>query len=140
MKNWQVITAAAVGIAVLCGLGSWQIFRMNEKALQVAQLEKHFNEPAIDLTEALGRAAKGENIEYLKVEAKGTINPAGSIHKLATRRGMPAFEIIRPLITSDGNLLLVDDGMAYDAGAGATSGPTPGSRARPSPAPGRRYP
>lgn len=121
MKSWPVLVAAGLGIAILCTLGSWQIIRMGEKAEALNKLQQHFAEPAISLTEAMARAEKGEDVEYLKVEAKGIIDAAHTLLKIATRKGMPAFEMIRPLTTPDGNFILVDDGLAYDAAAPATT-------------------
>lgn len=117
MKIWPVIVAAGVGIAILCALGTWQIIRMNEKALALSQIEKHFEEPPISLAEAMARADKGDDIEYLKVEAKGTVDVAHTLHRIGSRKGMPAFEMIRPLTTPDGSFILVDDGLAYDPNA-----------------------
>ncbi len=114
MRLWPVVTTAVLGIVILCGLGTWQIIRMNEKAIILSQLEKHFDEQPISLGEAMARAEKGEDVEYLKVEAKGRVDVAHTLHKIATRKGMPAFEMIRPLTTNDGNFVLVDDGLAYD--------------------------
>ncbi len=119
MKSWPVIVAAGLGIAILCVLGSWQIIRMGEKAEALNRLQQHFNEPAISLADAMARAEKGEDIEFLKVEAKGRFDAAHTLLKISTRKGMPAFEMIRPLTTTDGNFVLVDDGLAYDAAAPA---------------------
>ncbi|MEO6606981.1 MAG: SURF1 family cytochrome oxidase biogenesis protein [Aestuariivirga sp.] len=113
MRVWPVIVTAAVGIAILCTLGTWQIIRMGEKAEALAKLEEHFDQPPISLAEAMQRAERGEDIEYLKVEARGTIDAARTLLKISTRKGMPAFEMIRPLATPEGNLVLVDDGLAY---------------------------
>ena len=121
MKIWPVIVTAAVGIAILCTLGTWQLIRMGEKAEASAKLQQHFNEPAISLGEAVARAEKGEDVEYLKVEAKGTIDAAQTLLKISTRKGMPAFEMIRPLSTPEGQFVLVDDGLAYDPAAPAAS-------------------
>lgn len=119
MKIWPVIVAAAVGIAILCTLGTWQLIRMGEKAGALAKLQQNFNKPPITLAEAMARAEKGEDVEYLKVEAKGTIDDAHTLLKISTRKGMPAFEMIRPLTTPEGQFVLVDDGLAYDPAAPA---------------------
>jgi surfeit locus 1 family protein len=113
MKIWPVIVAAALGIAILCTLGSWQIIRMGEKAETLAKLQQHNNEPPISLAEAMQRAEKGDDVEYLKVEVKGTTDLAHTLLKISTRKGMPAFEMIRPLTTPEGKFVLVDDGLAY---------------------------
>ena len=113
MRIWPVIVTAAVGMAILCTLGTWQIIRMGEKAEDLAKLQEHFNQPPVSLADAMARAEKGEDVEYLKVEAHGTVDVAHTLLKISTRKGMPAFEMIRPLVTTEGNLVLVDDGLAY---------------------------
>jgi surfeit locus 1 family protein len=121
MKIWPVLVAAGLGIVILCGLGTWQLIRMGEKTEALARLQQHFNEPPVSLAEAVSRAEKGEDIEYLKVEARGNVDEAHTLLKIATRKGMPAFELIRPLTTTDGNFVLVDDGLAYDPKAPAAA-------------------
>lgn len=121
MKTWPIIVAAGLGIAILCALGSWQIIRMGEKAAALSRLQQQLSEPAISLADAMARAGKGEDVEFLKVEAKGSIDAARTLLKIATRRGLPAFEMIRPLTTPEGYFVLVDDGLAYDAAAPASA-------------------
>ena len=122
MRLWPVVVAAGAGIVLLCSLGTWQIFRMNEKAKAQDQIEKHFAEAPVSLAEAMARAEKGEDVEYLKVEARGKVDVAHTLHRIATRKGMPAFEMIRPLTSPDGNFVLVDDGLAYDPNAANSQG------------------
>ena len=121
MKIWPVIVAAGIGIAILCTLGTWQLIRMGEKAQALSKLEQHFAESPISLADAITRAEKGEDVEYLKVEAEGTFDNAHTLLKIGTRKGMPAFEMIRPLTTPEGQFVLVDDGLAYDRAAGGST-------------------
>ena len=114
MRLWPVVLATGLGLAILLSLGTWQVFRLAEKNRQVIQLQQRFAAAPVTLGEALTRADQGEDIEYLKVKVEGLVEPSHTLKKLSTRRGMPAFELIRPLATPDGNFILIDDGLAYE--------------------------
>jgi surfeit locus 1 family protein len=61
--------AAAAGIAILIGLGVWQLQRLHWKEGILAQIAALQSAPPAPLAPLLERAAKGADIDYHRVEA-----------------------------------------------------------------------
>jgi surfeit locus 1 family protein len=113
-KLWPLLLTSAIGIAILCCLGTWQVFRLAEKTKLIAQLETRMDAPAITLADAMSRQAKGENIEYVTVFARGHADTSRAIPKMTVYEGKPAWEIIEPFISEDGIFVLVDAGASFE--------------------------
>ena len=111
-RLWPLALATTIGLIILCGLGTWQIFRLGEKTKMIDQLEARMAAAPISLDEALKRQAKGEDVEYLRVEFSGSPNWAQSLNKITAADGKPAWEIIVPVISIEGIAALVDAGTA----------------------------
>jgi surfeit locus 1 family protein len=104
------LLASAIGIALLLGLGVWQIKRLGQKEALIASLENRLKTPPIPLSEALAKQGQGEDIEYLKVTLTGQPAAKNAFRKVASINGDPGWEIIAPFRTDDGSMVLVDLG------------------------------
>jgi surfeit locus 1 family protein len=113
-KLLPLLISSGIGIAILCGLGTWQIFRLAEKTKLIATLEERINAQPISLATALDMQAKGEDIEYVKVTARGRTDMSHSLAKISSFNGKPGWEIIAPFTSEDGIFVLVDAGAAAD--------------------------
>ncbi len=111
-RLWPLALTSAIGIAILCSLGTWQIFRLAEKTKLIANLEARMAAAPITLSEALERKAKDEDIEYLKVTSQGRSDWPHALNKITSSDGRPAWEIIVPFTSTDGTFVLVDAGAA----------------------------
>jgi surfeit locus 1 family protein len=109
-RLWPIVLASAIGIAVLLGLGVWQVKRLGQKEALISTLENRLKTPPISLSEALAKHGQGEDIEYLKVTLTGQADPKNTFRKVTSINGNPGWEIIAPFRTSDGSLVLVDLG------------------------------
>ncbi len=109
-RLWPLALATTIGLIILCGLGTWQIFRLAEKTKLIAQLEARMDAPAITLADAVERQAKGEDIEYMMVKAEGQIDTAHTLAKITSYEGKPGWEIIAPFTSSDSIFVLIDYG------------------------------
>jgi surfeit locus 1 family protein len=107
-----LIICTAIGLVILCGLGTWQVFRLAEKNKLIAQLEARMNAAPIPLAQALQHLTLGENVEYLKVWAEGSFDVAHIFKKQTSAHGQPAWEAIAPFAAVDGQKILVDLGIA----------------------------
>jgi len=106
---WATI-AAAVGLAVLLGLGSWQLDRRVEKQqlLQVRSLQ--VNAPVIGLAD-IGADAELDALEYRPIRLEGRFDGSRSAKLLSrTRDGRAGFHVIALLVTENGMTVLVDRG------------------------------
>ena len=123
-RLWPLLIASLIGLIILCGLGTWQIFRLDQKTKLIAALQTRMAAAPITLVEALDRQAKGEDVEYLKVTLNGELDTAHTMRKLTSVDGKPGWELIAPLLTANNIFVLVDAGQISDVALG------PGSKAQ----------
>ncbi|WP_119167509.1 SURF1 family protein [Algihabitans albus] len=95
-------------VAVLIGLGSWQLQRLEWKIALLADMEQRTAAAPITLGEAL---ASPGTAEYRPIRVTGRWLHDREMRLLArTYRGEPGLHIVTPLALSDGQRLLVDRG------------------------------
>lgn len=102
-------------IAMLIGLGVWQLQRLEWKQGLIAQIETRAGSTPITLDEALALARKGEDPSYYRVRIEGRFDHAHERHLYAISNGKPGWRVITPLQTPDGELVLVDRGFVPEA-------------------------
>jgi surfeit locus 1 family protein len=99
---------AAAALAVLLGLGFWQLARMHEKAAVIVELAARLEAPPVGLAEALGHpeAAAGRRIGL-----QGRFLHDRELHLIGRSfEGMSGLHVVTPLILADGRAVLVDRG------------------------------
>ena len=62
-RLWPIVLWAGLGIAVLIALGTWQLFRLDEKQALLAEIAERSKAPPLSLTEVLARRDTGSDIE-----------------------------------------------------------------------------
>ena len=124
-RRWLGLAALMAGLAVvMVGLGNWQLDRYHQKTAINDRIDAAATAAPVPVTNVLvtGRApTKGQR--YTKVTATGRYDTANEI--LARGRtvdGQVGFEVITPLVLSDGTALLVDRGWVA-AGVDAATVP-----------------
>ena len=113
-RIWPIVLWAGLGIAVLIGLGTWQLFRLAEKRALLADIAQRAAAPPVSLGEVLARRDKGEDIEFVRVKTKGVFDNQFERHKLASFEGSPGWQIITPFASDEGIVALVDRGVVSD--------------------------
>jgi surfeit locus 1 family protein len=113
-RIWPIVVWSVIGIAILCGLGVWQVFRMGEKQALLADIAARAKAPPISLADALKRQEQGADIEFTVVKTKGVFDHTHELHKLSTFEGAPGWEIVTPLKSEEGVSALVDRGVVPD--------------------------
>ncbi|HSB58244.1 MAG TPA: SURF1 family protein [Methyloceanibacter sp.] len=108
-----VLSTAA--LAVLIGLGVWQLQRLQWKEGLIAQIEARVKADPVSLKEAVARARAGEDVSYLRVRVEGKFDNAKERYLFAVSDGTPGWHVITPLETPDGEAVLVDRGFVPDA-------------------------
>ncbi len=111
---WPVVITSVLGIVILCGLGAWQVQRLAHKQALLAEIDRRSMADPVDLSEAMKRHDRGENIEFMKVSARGRFLHTAEKHVIGTFDGNPAWEVVTPLATADNRLILVDRGLVPD--------------------------
>jgi surfeit locus 1 family protein len=108
---WPSLLALA-GVAVLVGLGSWQMGRKAWKEGLIAQIAARTKAEPMPLTEALRRWRDTGDVEYAHVRLSGRFLHAHERHVFALDERLgPGFHIYTPLETPDKQLVLVNRGF-----------------------------
>lgn len=108
----------ALGVAILCGLGTWQLKRLAWKEGLIAMVTTRIEEPALPLpTEADWPAIDFDADEYRKVTLTGTFDHA---HEVAVFTSLeddrfavsgPGYWVLTPLDLADGSTVIVNRGF-----------------------------
>ncbi len=104
-------------LAVLVGLGVWQLERLQWKEGLIAEIEARSKGAPITLAEAIAIARKGRDPSYYRVRVEGRFDHAKERHLFAQSLsdGTPGWHVITPLKTAGGDMVLVDRGFVPDA-------------------------
>ena len=108
---WPSLLALA-GLAVLIGLGSWQMSRKAWKEGLLAQIAARVKAEPLPLSEALKRWHDGGDVEYLHVGLTGRfLHGRERLVFAVDERLGPGFHVYTPLITAERQLVLVNRGF-----------------------------
>lgn len=107
---WPTL-AAALGLAVLIGLGTWQVQRLHWKEGLIARIEARVKADPVSLDQALARWHDTGDVEYLRVRLQGRFLHEDEIHLYGLVNGEPGWRIVTPLVTPEGAVVLVDRGL-----------------------------
>jgi surfeit locus 1 family protein len=101
-----------VGLAVLIGLGTWQMSRKVWKEELQSQIAARARAEPVTLAEALQRWNATGDVEYLRVRMSGRFRHVEERHVFAIDEKLgPGYHIYTPLETLSGRLVLVNRGF-----------------------------
>jgi len=102
------------GLALLIGLGVWQIERLHEKEALIASVQAGMSAPPVPLSQALRAGAA--SAEWRHVRVSGHFLHDREIYLFAQGpKGEFGAQIITPLVQESGEVVLVDRGFVPDA-------------------------
>lgn len=102
-------------LAVLLGLGFWQLKRLQWKEGLIAQIEARSTASPIALEEAEALVREGRDPSYYRVKVDGRFHHAKELYLYAVSDGRVGWHVITPLETADGEMVLIDRGFVPDA-------------------------
>lgn len=112
---WLVAILGAAAFAVLIGLGTWQVQRLQWKEALLASIEERTNSPPLPLAEIEARYKSTGDVDYVPVTTSGTFHHGGERHFLSTWKGQSGFFVYTPLELADGRFVFVNRGFVpYD--------------------------
>tara|TARA_A100001011_G_scaffold283208_1_gene293502 strand:+ start:280 stop:960 length:681 start_codon:yes stop_codon:yes gene_type:complete len=101
------VVFGALGVILLCGLGTWQIQRLEWKNKILDNIEQKIVAKPIKLPENL----KEQTDQYLSVSVTGEVQ-FNELHVLTSLKNIgPGFLVISPLKLRDGRLIMIDRGF-----------------------------
>ena len=131
--RWLAAAAFALAAAaVMVLLGNWQLHRYQERSAINDRIDAADSTAAVPLTSVVATpagpgtpgASPGEHLAWTKVTVQGRYDPAHEIQARGrTLNGAVGFEILTPLLLTDGTAILVDRGWVPAPEAGASAAP-----------------
>jgi surfeit locus 1 family protein len=110
---FTLFTLAA--LALLIGLGVWQVKRLAWKEGLIAEIEARVKGPPITLPEAIALSRQGRDPSYSRVHVKGSFDHAKERYLYAlSDEGEPGWHVITPFSSVEGDLVLIDRGFVPD--------------------------
>lgn len=106
--------AMLAALAVLIGLGLWQLNRLEWKQGLIAQIEARTKAEPIALEEVEKPAVEGRDPSYYRVEVEGRFHHAKEHYLYAVSEGRVGWHVITPLQTAAGEMVLIDRGFVPD--------------------------
>jgi len=103
------------GLAVLIGLGMWQLQRLEWKEGLIARIEARTERKPISLERAIELSKTRGNLSYLPLHVEGRFHHKRERYLYSiSLDGQPGWHVITPLETVDGIMVLVDRGFVPD--------------------------
>jgi len=100
--------ACAILFAILCGLGTWQLERLQWKLALIARVNSHMAAAPLPLNVIL--AMGGDDAQYRRVALAGRFDHAREAYVFTTDQGAAVYHVLTPFRTDDGKMLMVDRG------------------------------
>jgi surfeit locus 1 family protein len=109
LRPYPGLTIACVILfAILCGLGTWQLERLQWKLALIARVNSHMATAPLPLDAFL--AMNGDDAQYRRVSLDGRFDHAREAYVFTTDQGAAVYHVLTPLRTGDGKVLMVDRG------------------------------
>ena len=100
--------ACAILLAVLCGLGAWQLERLQWKLALIATVNSHMAAPPVSLDEIL--AMNRDEAQYRRVGLSGRFDHGREAYVFTTDQGAAVYHVLTPFTTDGGKVVMVDRG------------------------------
>ncbi|GAB3154507.1 SURF1 family protein [Microbacterium neimengense] len=127
--RWTAYVGVAIAFAIACVfLSNWQFARNDARAAQLALVERNYDADAVPLDEMLPSDQLDPESEWRPVVVVGEYVPEQqTVVRNRPHGGTSAFEVLTPLRTSDGRVLIVDRGWIppAESGDGPSAIPAP---------------
>ena len=99
----------AILFVILCGLGAWQLERLQWKLALIATVNGHMKAQPATLAQITAMPA--DEAQYRHVTLHGRLDNAKEAYVFTTdASGAPVYHVLTPILTDDGKTLMVDRG------------------------------
>lgn len=101
--------ACAILFAILCGLGTWQLERLQWKLALIATVNGHMTAAPVSLAQIT--AMKPDDAQYRRVTLNGHFDHAHEAYVFTTdASGAAVYHVLTPFTADNGKILMVDRG------------------------------
>jgi surfeit locus 1 family protein len=100
--------ACAILFAILCGLGAWQLERLQWKLALIARVNGHMTAAPVSLDQI--KAMDSDEAQYRRITLTGHFDHAHEAYVFTTDEGAPVYHVLTPFVMGDGRTLMVDRG------------------------------
>lgn len=112
----KLTVATLVGLAILIGLGMWQLQRLEWKEGVIARIEARTARRPVTLERATEIAKERGHPNYYPASVTGSFHHARERYLYAfSLDGQPGWHVITPLETVEGDVVLVDRGFVPES-------------------------
>ena len=115
IRFWSGLTFCLLGIALLLGLGTWQMERLHWKEGLIARIESRIHSTPESLAKIRALENETGDVDYRPVTVSGRFLHEGEAFILSTYDGQAGWNVFTPLLTGDNDLVFVNRGFVpYD--------------------------
>ncbi len=107
--------AVAAALTVLIGLGTWQMQRREWKFGLIERIQQRAHGEPVSLTLAKELWQTKHDVEYYRVLLVGHFLHDQERYLFTVEDGTPGWRVVTPLVTSGGDIVLVDRGFVPEA-------------------------
>lgn len=109
-----LIVAILSGTAILAGLGTWQVQRLQWKEALIAEVEDRRTQSPVSLAEMERRWQETGDVDYFPVRITGRYDHAFEQYFFTTHNGQVGWSVYTPMTLEDGRVILVNRGFVPD--------------------------
>lgn len=106
-RFWSALLIGLVALAILLGLGTWQVERLFWKEALIETIDRRIHGPAEDIGSIVAAEEASGDIDYRPVRVTGTFDQSGERYFLSTRDGEAGWNVYTPLIVEGEQQLAV---------------------------------
>jgi surfeit locus 1 family protein len=100
--------ACALLFAILCGLGTWQLQRLQWKLALISTVDRHMTAAPVSLDTIL--AMRPDDAQYRRVTFRGRFDHAKEAYVFTTDAGAAVYHVLTPFKADAGTILMIDRG------------------------------
>lgn len=103
-RFWSALLLGLIALAVLIGLGTWQVERLFWKEALIDTIERRIHGPAEDLGVIVAAEQSSGDIDYRPVRVTGIFDHSGERYFLSTHEGEAGWNVYTPLLVAGQDL------------------------------------
>jgi surfeit locus 1 family protein len=109
-----IVAVIAAGFAVLCALGTWQVYRLQWKENLIEQVESRIASPPEPLAQIEDEWADTGDVDFQPVSLSGIFDHSAEQYYYNTWKGQAGWNVYTPLRLAGGRTVIINRGFVPD--------------------------